>query len=105
MGDLAPLFASSVLSVKAIEKNPGVAKKIIKATEKSIQFIEENPEEALLIMAMYTGYDQNLIKGMMMPHYSKLNEINKEGMQDLANRLYKKEILRKRIDVGNLIYR
>ena len=102
---LRHLGSSLTASVISSELDPKTAKKIVKGTDKAIDFIRENPEESLAIMAEYTGYKPELIEGMKVPVYSKSTEISEESLQELADKLFIENDLETRIDVGGLIFK
>ncbi|MFT4303518.1 MAG: ABC transporter substrate-binding protein [Candidatus Woesearchaeota archaeon] len=101
---LGSSLTGSVISLDFMVKNPESANKLVYATDKAIDFIRENPEEAMLIMAKHTGYSVESIEGMIMPVYSKSNELNVKSIQDLADRLYVENDLQKQINVSSMIY-
>lgn len=104
MESLGNLFAGSVISSDFVDKNPKIAKKIVIATDKAIDFIRKNPDEAIKIMAKYTGYKEELISGMDIPIYKKSDEINLKEITDTANKLYLLGNLERQVPIRNMIY-
>ncbi|MBW2981641.1 ABC transporter substrate-binding protein [Candidatus Woesearchaeota archaeon] len=102
---LGSSLTASIISTKLIEENPNVADKIVAATDKAVDFIRENPEESMDIMAKYADYKPDSIKGMKTPVYSKSTEISEENLQDLADKLYAEGDLASRLDVSRIIYK
>jgi len=105
IANLAVTFASSVLNADFANKNPETAAKIVKATDKAIDFIRQNPQESLDIAAKYANYDPALMKGMKTPLFSKSTEIKAENMQELADKLYSSGLMKTRVDAKNVMYK
>jgi len=97
------IFAASVISNNFIANSGQATENIIKATEDAIEFMKNNPEESLAIIAKWTDYDEKLIKGIDIPKYSKQTEIDVEAIEDLAEKLYEKKLLENKIDINGLI--
>jgi ABC-type nitrate/sulfonate/bicarbonate transport system substrate-binding protein len=102
---LGKSLTASVLSKKLIQEDPEVAAKIVSATDKAIDFIRNNPDESMAIMAKYSDYSTESIKGMKMPIYSKSSELDVENIQELADKLYTEGDLGKQIDTSRIIYK
>lgn len=102
---LGESLTASVISEKLIQENPEVAEKIVSAADKAIDFIRNNPEESMAIMAKYSDYSTESIKGMKMPIYSKSGELDVENIQELADKLYAEGDLENRLDVSGIIYK
>jgi len=105
LANFAKTFGSSVISAEFAGMNPWAAKRIMSATDKAIDFIQTNPEESMLIMAKWTGYKPELITGMKPPVYSKSDDINVEDLENVAEILYHKGVLDRRIDSRAMVYR
>lgn len=104
ISNLAVTFASSVLNADFASKNPETAAKIVKASDKAIDFMRQNPQESLDIAAKYANYDPALMKGMKTPVFSKSTEIKAQNMQILADKLYASGVMKTKVDAKNLIY-
>lgn len=92
------IFALSIVSKKLSNQNKEIIKE---ANRKAINFINNNPHEALNIMAEYTGYDKEMIKGMNHLIYNE--EIDATELQNIVNSLYLEGILDRQIPVRTLI--
>ena len=101
---LGSSVTASIMSASLAENNPEIAQKIVMINDKAIDFIRNNPEEAIAIMTKYTGYRQNLTVGMKAPSYSKSTEVNSERLQELADRLHAEEALDTVLNVRGILY-
>lgn len=102
---LGKSLTASIISEKLIQENPEVAAKIVTATDKSIDFIRNNPEESMAIMAKYADYSTESINGMKLPVYSKSNELDVESIQELADKLYAEGDLAKQLDIKGIVFK
>ncbi|MFT7616349.1 MAG: NitT/TauT family transport system substrate-binding protein, partial [Candidatus Woesearchaeota archaeon] len=99
----APTVAGSVISSKLVNQKPAFAKKLIRAHDKAIDFIEMNPQEAKLILIKYTKYDEQLSQGLTIPDLQKSDEINDAIIQQFANRLFEDGVLGQPMNTNELI--
>lgn len=102
---LGDSLTASVVSSKLVEEDPETAEKIIKAADKAIDFIRNNPDKSMEIMANYAKYDTGAIKGMKTPVYSKSTEINSTNLQQLADKLYNEGDLEKHLNIEEMTYK
>lgn len=98
------IFAASIISNNLITNSNQAAASLVKSINEAIDFIKNNPEESLAIMANWTGYDKELIKGIAMPEYSKSDRIDIKGIEDLSDKLREKKLLENKINFSGLIY-
>lgn len=96
-------LTASIFSVKFSEADPKTTEKIIKASDRAIDFIRQNPQESLAILAKYTDYKPELLAGMKVPEYKKSNELDLEQIQSIADKLYDGGELKKEIQVADMI--
>jgi len=101
--NLLTTFAGSALSSELFQKDPKTARKIIKATDKSIEYMRENPSETIEILAKHTGYERSLLKGIKIPSYATSSEITREELEEVAETLYAEGIIKEK-NVAGLIY-
>jgi len=90
------------MSTELMQLNSEKANKIIRATDKAVEYTNNNPEEALRITAEYLGYNKDLMKGMTLPLYKKSTEMNEVEVQELADLLFEYENLDSEIDTSVL---
>jgi len=76
--------AGTVFSTKFAENNPSTAEKIIKITEKAIDYINQNPEVAKQIMTKYIPLELDIASKTRLYKFDKLTDIDKESVQKLA---------------------
>lgn len=98
---LGSALTSSVLSSKLDKK---IAQRIVRATDRAIDYIRANPDESLKIMAKYSDYDLEMIKGMKVPQFSKSTEVSDAEIQKLADKLYAEGSLSKKIEISGIIF-
>ncbi|HLD06911.1 MAG TPA: ABC transporter substrate-binding protein [Candidatus Nanoarchaeia archaeon] len=77
--------AGSVFSAKFVENNPSTAEKIAKITDKAIDYINQNPEEAKQILTKYTPLTSDIASKTRLYKFDKLAEIDKESVQKLTD--------------------
>ena len=94
--------AGTVFSAKFLNEQPTNAKKIIAATNKAIDFIEENPQEAKLIMAKYLLLDKRIASKSNIYDFEKISEIDINDVQKLADIAYEKGEIIKKINVSHI---
>ena len=100
---LGTSLTASVMSRDFVTQHPDISEKLITINDKAIDFIRENPDEALSIMAKHTGYREDLIVGMKVPVFSKSSEVHVQNLQTLANTFFEEGILEKKIDVAGMV--
>jgi ABC-type nitrate/sulfonate/bicarbonate transport system substrate-binding protein len=94
--------AGAVFSVEFLRNNPTAAKKISDATDKAIDFIRQNPEEAKIIVTRYIPLDTNISIKSNLYEYEKLADINKSNVQKLADILFENKAIEGDVDVSPL---
>lgn len=90
------------LSAKFMIENPKLARKIIKAMYKAVDYIRTNETEAKKLLPKWTAVSEDLALKINVIPYWKLNEINKEAVQKLADLLYQEENLIEKIDTEKM---
>ena len=91
-----------VISTKFMKENPIEAKKIIEAMFKAADFIKSNENEARQILKKWTKCDETIAQKVNLWNQVKLNEIDRNALQDLADIFYENEIIGKKIDTKSL---
>jgi len=91
-----------VVSTKFFKENPEEAKKLIQAMFKAVDFINSNDIEARQILQKWTNCDEQIAKKVNLWNQVKLNDIDKEALQKLADLFYENGITEKKIDTKSL---
>lgn len=91
-----------VISTKFMKENPNDAKKIIEAMFKAVDFIKSNEDEARQILKKWTNCNDTIALKVKLWNQVKLNEINKNALQNLSDIFYENGITRKKIDTKSL---
>lgn len=94
----------ATLSVDFIQKYPMAAKLIIESLDKAIEFINRNPQEAKKSLIKYTPIDSVIALNSNIYYWWPSSDIKEKQIQDLADILFKNRIIKKHINVKNLIY-
>jgi len=95
----------SIFNTSFVENKPEIAAAVKRAMDRASQYINENPEKSLVILAKYTGYDSKLLKGMSFGNYWTLELIDKEAVQNMADILYNAGLVTKQIDTSHWYYK
>ena len=92
--------AATVFSRKFINEDSLSAKRIFRALNEAVDFVELNPQEASQITAKpdYTPVTQEIAKKCGVYKWWKLGEEDHEAVQRLADILFENRILKNRID-------
>ncbi len=99
------LFEVSIFSTEFIKENPETAKKISKAVDSAILFINSNPNQAKAYYSEYTPIDDELESKLPITTYETSNNLNVQEFQELADKLYEEGILEGRVDVEDIFLR
>jgi NitT/TauT family transport system substrate-binding protein len=86
------------------EKNPDIAKKIIKVMERAVKFKEENPSEAKRILAKYSDLPEDLAGQLgNLSVYREAKDF-KYDVQVISDLMFQLKFLKSPIDVSRVIY-
>lgn len=85
-----------------VKKNPRLVSKIIKAMNMAVDYIRTNETEAKKALPKWTAVTEELALKINVIPYWKLEEINKEAVQKLADLLYREKNLIKEIDTRKM---
>lgn len=96
------LMATSLFSKNFINQNRAAVDAFIRAYTKAIDWIKKNPDETRLIIAEWTGIDQEIVKNMTLHLYS--NSIPQEELRALINLMKDYGYLESDIAVGDILY-
>lgn len=84
-----------IVSKKFHEQNPQIAQKVIDAIYKGVEFVRKSKEEARKYYEKYTPIKGDVALKTHTGAWWKLDEIDKEKVQKLADILYENKILKK----------
>lgn len=93
-----------LISPKMINERPDVAQKIIRATQKGVDFINSNNEEARIIATKYLPITENVALKMKIMDFAVGKNMNIENVQKYADILFQEGELNTRIDVFKILY-
>jgi NitT/TauT family transport system substrate-binding protein len=91
-----------VISTKFMKENPEEAKKLIQAMFKAVDFINSNDEQARIILQKWTNCNEQIAQKVNLWDQVKLNDIDKDALQQLADFFFENGIIEKKIDTESL---
>jgi NitT/TauT family transport system substrate-binding protein len=91
-----------VLSTDFLKKNPQAARKIRDAMYKAADFIKTNEQEAREIMSKWVGTKPEIAAKVRLWEQAKVDEIDREALQRLAEIFFEAGITKKKIDTSGL---
>jgi ABC-type nitrate/sulfonate/bicarbonate transport system substrate-binding protein len=94
----------SLIRTEFIKENPEAADAVVRSMNRAIFYIRSNPEDSLVILAKYTGFPVDLLRGANLGNLWQLDEIDKNSVQDLANILSDAELVEGEVNTMNLYY-
>jgi len=92
------------LPTKFIETNPDVARRIVRAMYKAIDYIRNHPVEAARTIPKYTPVERNLAAKLNQPLQQKADEVDRDAVQKVSDLLYSAGILEKKVETRNIYY-
>lgn len=104
---MKPLPGSgSTFSPKFLENYPKAAEKVKRAMYRALDFLNDskNTREVRNILAKWTEMEPGVIERLRPLKYCKLEDIDREAIQNLADLLFEGGALEKEIDTSNLYY-
>ena len=97
--------AGAVFSNKFLNENPTIAKKITGVINKAIDDIEQNPNEVKKLMVKYTPLEEDLAIKVHLYRFDKLDSINQESIQKLADIHFERGDIDNKINISTLFYK
>lgn len=85
-----------------VEESPKLAKKVITAMDKAVDYIRADEELAKKLLPKWTAVSEELALRINVIPYWKLQEIDKEAVQKLADLLYQEGNLAQLIDTERM---
>ena len=104
---MEPLPGSgSTFSLKFLKDHPEAAEKIKKGMYQALDFLNDpkNNQEARSILAKWTEMEPEVIERLRPLKYWKLEDIDREAVQRLADLLFEWGAIEKKIDTSTLYY-
>jgi NitT/TauT family transport system substrate-binding protein len=96
---------ASALRTEFVKENPKAAAAAVRAMNRAVDFIRENDEESRAILAQYTGSPAELLLDANVGYSWKLEEIDREAVQALADILSDAGVVEQRVDTSDWYYR
>lgn len=100
-------ISGTAISTILLEENPKIAKKLIKAIDKAIEYSRnpQNKKEIAGYIAKYTPIKQQQTLLMNPSVYWTFKEIQPERVQQLSDKFFELGIVEKKIDSKSMIYK
>jgi NitT/TauT family transport system substrate-binding protein len=98
-----PGGAAAFLSAWA-EQHQDLALKIATANDKAIDYIKANPNESKKYLAKYSGLTEDIASETRLCLFWKVNDANKNAIQEYADILYREGIFKEKIDTSNIYF-
>jgi len=92
------------ISLKTINEEPEIAKKIVRAMSKSIFLGRTNPKEAHISVVKHLAVPQNIVDNLHYLEDLVAKEIDAKSLEKLVNLYVEQGIIEKKVNVENLIY-
>ena len=98
------VFGSFNIRKDFADKNPEIAKKIVKAIDEAVDFVNKNPSEAKELMKKYLHESQaHFVEFYPDALYLKSSESTEKMYQDISEQYLKIGIIKERLDLKGLI--
>lgn len=88
-----------------INKNPAVAKRFVKAFDKSMDYSNANQMTTRSYLPKFMPIDENTSQNVPLPHFETLKNLDISGMQKLANVFFEEGVLKKQPVVSDFLYK
>ena len=100
---LNPFFnGGGIVSAKLVKENPEKAKRIQKALEKSIRYINNSPEEARKTLNAYFPVEETVALNAPIDSFYTLAEANLTNVKEVEGLFYKEGLLQKEVNASQL---
>jgi len=96
-------FSASAISNKWFIDNKEAADKLVSATEKAIDYINNNTTNTKNYITKYTPLEKNIIDQVILPVFEKIDSNNSQRLQKLADLLFNEKLLKKKIETDSLL--
>ncbi len=95
---------ASAMRTDFIENNPEAAAAVNRAMNRAVDFIRENDRESREILAQYTGFPVDLLLDGNVGYEWKLDEIDRDAIQALADILINAEVVEQQVNTYGWYY-
>lgn len=95
---------ASALRMEFVKENPKAAAAAARAMNRAVDFIRENNEESRAILAQYTGFPAELLLDANVGYSWKLEEIDREAVQALADILSGAGVVERQVNTNEWYY-
>ncbi|MBM7784177.1 ABC transporter substrate-binding protein [Tenggerimyces flavus] len=101
--DAAPDLTVAVYftTEKVLQENADLAKRFTTAIEKSLQYAQDNPDEARAVLSDYTKIEADVAAQMTLPAWPQ--EVNKESVQTIADLMLEDGLIKEKFDVSSVL--
>ncbi|MFC1723805.1 ABC transporter substrate-binding protein, partial [Nanoarchaeota archaeon] len=97
------IFETSVMSTDFLQKNPDTAKKIIRATDKAIEFIYNNPKLARTYYSKFTPVDKEIQSQLPLGQYIPSYNMNPVEFQKTIDLFWTSNLISKPVAVTDIL--
>lgn len=94
---------TSVMSNSFIKKNPTTAKKIVKAVDKAIVFINNNPNVVRKYYSKFTPVEDSFENKLPVSTYVPSYSVNPNDFQEVADFFYTSSLIEEEVDVLGIL--
>lgn len=95
--------AAAVFSTKFLKESPELAQKVLRAYEAAIDIIRNDESKARSYLPDFTPISPEIADTTLLYHWRKVNEVEKEPIQKVADIFHREGLLKIQIDTGGLI--
>lgn len=95
---------ASALRTEFVREDAKAAAAAVTAMNRAVDFIRENNEESRAILAQYTGFPAELLLDANVGYRWKLEEINRDAVQALADILFEAGVVEQQVDTSEWYY-
>jgi NitT/TauT family transport system substrate-binding protein len=92
------------VSSNLLKNRPEAAAKLMKAYDRSVDFIRGNEKEARTFLQKYAGLPDPVAMAIPLDKWIKIKELNKQAGEDYFEILYKEGVFKSRLDTTRLYY-
>lgn len=99
-------FGGFNMSREFADKNPDIAKQVVKSLDEAIEFVNKHPQEAKKIMANFLPDAQKpFVEYYPDARYLKSGKVSPEQLMKVVDAYLKMGIIKEHLDLTNLVYK
>jgi len=99
------IFGSFNIDKTFADKNPEIIQKVVRALDKAVQFVNENPDKAKQTMKNFLfGQQKDYVDFYPDAYYKKTTEVTGEDLQKIADQYHEMGIIPDKLKVMELCY-